>query len=31
MGNPLTDLSASLREAIRRASAFTIGLEREPL
>ncbi|HVO38683.1 MAG TPA: trypsin-like peptidase domain-containing protein [Spirochaetia bacterium] len=30
MANTLKELSGSLREAIRRASAYTVGLEREP-
>jgi S1-C subfamily serine protease len=30
MANALKDLSAALRGAIQRASAFTVGLEREP-
>ncbi len=30
MPNPLKELSTSLREAIRRASSYTVGLEREP-
>ena len=30
MANALKDLSGSLREAIKRASAYTVGLEREP-
>ena len=30
MANALNELSQSLREAIRKASAYTVGLEREP-
>jgi S1-C subfamily serine protease len=30
MANALKDLSASLREAVRRASAYTVGVEKEP-
>ena len=30
MANPLKEMSTSLREAIRRAAAYTVGLEREP-
>ena len=30
MANALKDISAALRGAIQKASAFTVGLEREP-